>query len=576
MTIETFLSRLESVKQTRAHAADWLARCPAHNDHTPSLHVSMGDDRRILIRCFAGCDQAQIVEKMGLSLRDLFSDDEPAAFHQHRVAPSKVYVRPEPPTTQQIHDNGRRFLQSRCLDPDYAESLGITGDAQALYFPFYRNGELVNVKTRMLDPKDFRMAAGAELIFFGLDDARLAIQDGEKELVICEGELDWLSLKMAGYPAVLSVPNGAASTDLPYFDSAIELIDQVSKVILAVDADDPGQKLETELMRRSGPEICARARWAEGCNDANEMHQRYGLDGLIRCLRTAQLVPISGLITPDDIESEYIDLYRNGRQRGLSTGWNDLDRYYTVIPGYTTLITGVPSSGKSEWLDCLMINMAIQHNWKFTVFSPENAPPEEHLSRWAEKYTAGPFLDGPTPRMDFETAMHAKRWAQDHLSFITPDVPTLDQILHYARIAIRRYGSHALVIDPWNEVDPGEGESLRDDKFLSKALRQVRRFTEKHNIHAFIVNHPHAMQIDRDTKQYPAVDLYDLHGGSMWANKIGAMLSIWRDSQHEAEHVKLYVKKAKTRRIGRKGRVNFSYNRITGRYTETGIWEDAG
>ena len=52
----------------------WLARCPAHDDRSPSLVITQGD-RGILVRCWShGCTPAQIVAALGLSLKDLFDD----------------------------------------------------------------------------------------------------------------------------------------------------------------------------------------------------------------------------------------------------------------------------------------------------------------------------------------------------------------------------------------------------------------------------------------------------------------------------------------------------------------------
>ena len=48
------------------------SRCPAHDDHEPSLSISVGDDGRVLLHCFAGCKPEQVVAALGLKMRDLF------------------------------------------------------------------------------------------------------------------------------------------------------------------------------------------------------------------------------------------------------------------------------------------------------------------------------------------------------------------------------------------------------------------------------------------------------------------------------------------------------------------------
>lgn len=66
------IDRLESVRQVAADR--WLARCPAHDDKSPSLSIREGDDGRVLIYCFAGCGAVDVVEALGLGLADLFPE----------------------------------------------------------------------------------------------------------------------------------------------------------------------------------------------------------------------------------------------------------------------------------------------------------------------------------------------------------------------------------------------------------------------------------------------------------------------------------------------------------------------
>ena len=42
-----------------------------------------------------------------------------------------------------------------------------------------------------------------------------------------------------------------------------------------------------------------------------------------------------------------------------------------VVPGELTIITGVPNSGKSEWIDALMVNLADKFGWRFGVCAME-------------------------------------------------------------------------------------------------------------------------------------------------------------------------------------------------------------
>lgn len=74
MSIENLIARLEGVRRTGADR--WIARCPAHDDKSPSLSIREMDDGRILIRCFAECSAHEIVSAIGLELSDLFPAKE--------------------------------------------------------------------------------------------------------------------------------------------------------------------------------------------------------------------------------------------------------------------------------------------------------------------------------------------------------------------------------------------------------------------------------------------------------------------------------------------------------------------
>src|SRR5688572_8792169 len=39
----------------------WMARCPAHDDHEPSLSILAAPDGKVLVCCHAGCEQAAVI-----------------------------------------------------------------------------------------------------------------------------------------------------------------------------------------------------------------------------------------------------------------------------------------------------------------------------------------------------------------------------------------------------------------------------------------------------------------------------------------------------------------------------------
>ena len=72
MSVETLLNRLDKVRQTGP--GKWIARCPAHQDKSPSLSV-LDTGTRTVIHCFAGCEAEDVLAAVGLGWRDLYRDE---------------------------------------------------------------------------------------------------------------------------------------------------------------------------------------------------------------------------------------------------------------------------------------------------------------------------------------------------------------------------------------------------------------------------------------------------------------------------------------------------------------------
>ncbi|MGH8580891.1 MAG: hypothetical protein ACREVK_12505 [Gammaproteobacteria bacterium] len=68
--VEGFLDRLDGVRERGDR--QWISRCPSHEDREPSLSIRECTDGTVLIKCFAGCGAADVVEAVGLQLHDLF------------------------------------------------------------------------------------------------------------------------------------------------------------------------------------------------------------------------------------------------------------------------------------------------------------------------------------------------------------------------------------------------------------------------------------------------------------------------------------------------------------------------
>lgn len=445
----------------------------------------------------------------------------------------------------------------------------VEAEVTAIRFPSYRDGEVINIKSRD-HQKHFRMESGAERILYGMDDAA-----GHDTLIIVEGEIDKLSIETAGFINCVSVPDGAPAPEtknytnkFSFLEGCDEFLSGFKQIILAVDNDAPGQTLEEELARRLGRERCSRIQWPEGCKDANEVLVKHGRDMVKECIDAARPYPVAGLFEISDFAADIDRLYEHGQESGVKTGWPSMDKHYRPALGQFTVVTGVPSHGKSEVVDALLVNLARNYGWSAAIFSPENQPLVLHFEKIAEKVIGKPFQG--FNKMTLAEKETAKKWIGDRFIFILPkeDGLSVDSVLDLARVAILRKGVRSLVIDPWNELDHSRPSHFTETEYISQALSKIRRFAREHQVHVWLIAHP--TKLKKENGKYPVPTLYDISGSAHWINKADFGLTVWRDVLAEGSPVQIHIQKVRFKSNGAPGLVELQYDRNTGRYSEPG------
>ena len=270
------------------------------------------------------------------------------------------------------------------------------------------------------------------------------------------------------------------------------------------------------------------------------------------------------------IAAEVKDLYEaGGLPKGIPVGWPSVNELYTVALHQWTLITGTPGSGKSEFLDAVMVNLAKNGDWHFVIYSPENWPLALHHSKIIEKYIGKPFNPGMTPRLDEVDLDAAQEWMRGKFHFAKPNRPDivsiLDEANDFACMATRHCG---IVIDPWNQLEHYRPPGMSETEYVSQVLSQVITWVRERNCHLWLVAHPAKMQKNKDGK-LPIPTPHDVSGSAHFWNKADNCITVWRDqSDYQNQDVQIHVQKIRFRHIGRIGLATFSYDRITGRYSE--------
>jgi twinkle protein len=492
----------------------------------------------------------------------------------------KAYVRPEVKAAG-LNAAALEWFAGRGITPAVLERNRVTtsrvympqvgSEVTAIAYPYLRGGEVINCKYRDRD-KNFRMATGAERLLYGYDDI-------SSTTVIVEGEMDKLAVEVAGLTNCVSVPDGAPAPNTKNLESKFDYLDderlqKVERWVIAVDNDAPGQRLQDELVRRFGAEKCLIASWPDGCKDANDVLMQFGPITLRERIEAAEPVPIVGVFGAQDFADEFLRMYDEGVPNGLTTGWECVDRNWRIQAGQLVVVTGIPGHGKSEWVDALCVNLALDHGWHTTMYSPENYPVKLHMMKLAEKYVRKPYNPGPNERMTKAEASSAKDWINQHFSWLMPEKPSLDEVMDRARALVFRRGVRCLVIDPWNELEHMRPAGMTEAEYVSDSLRRLRQFARKHELLVIVVAHPKLLEKKADGS-YPVPTPYDISGGAMWRNKADNCIAVYANPTDPNGFVEIHIQKVKFKLYGQVGVVHMRWDRVTGLYFERltkGAW----
>ena len=472
------------------------------------------------------------------------------------------------------------FIATRKLSWEVCNELGVTtatkgfngsGIVQAIGFPYRKEGKVYAVKWRSVEGKSFTQEGSANT-FFNIDNVNI-----EDSIVICEGEFDVCAMTTAGVKTpCVSVPNGAPikvsnnkispSEDrkFAYIWSAKDTLEKCNKVILCVDNDSAGNALREELARRIGKAKVFNVTYPEDCKDANDVLIKHGSEKLRELVDNATPCPIRGLHDANFYNDRLTDLYVGGQFRGISTGFESLDKLYTLSTGMLTTITGIPSSGKSQFCSQLMLNTAINEDWKWCVCSFEN-PVEILIASLAEMFVGKSFFEGEN-RMNNSEREEALKFINEHFVFIDHmggASADMTSIIELAQSSCMRMGIRGLLIDPFNFVALPKGETSETNQ-ISKMLTELQLFAKSSEIHVLFCAHPHKMYPDSSGQtQIPTG--HQISGSASWFAKTDHGLTVDRS---DGEGVTILSWKCRFRWLGSHGMIRLGFDENTGRYLE--------
>ena len=554
---------------------DARIECPSCSDgrkkkNQKTLSITLDGDYKLYF-CHH-CGLSGRVKSDPFYAKDLAIDIE-------QVNKASQSVVPIPTQLKTDNDLVGRFFSSRGVDVGDLDALPAmttgrkyfnnVGEVDAVGFVYGDEA----IKWRAVDHKAFTQD-GVARTFYNIEN----VDEKSDQLIICEGEADTVALASIGINSV-SVPNGApqkvssrrvdATQDAKfnYLYEAKDLLNKVDKIIIAADRDAAGEALSEEIARRVGRAKCWKLELPAEVNDVTDLLRTSGSEAVVSAVEAAEPFPLSGIYSAADYASELSEIYEKGVGSGMSTGIPTLDELFTIAEGQLSVITGLPSSGKSEFVDQIMINLAKNHSWKFAIASFEN-PPKLHIAKLLEKYVGKPFFEGSRARMTRSEVSEGMKFINDHFVFIESKdgtMPTVSLLIDKAKQACLRLGCRGLVIDPYNMLDM---DTEREHVAISKMLSEVTSYCKSSGMHCFFVAHPAKMR-PRDDGSYPIVGGQHVSSSSAWHAKADLGITVHRGDMG----VEIHCWKCRFKWIGSQGMVRLAYDVPTGRYYDSEMAE---
>jgi twinkle protein len=431
-------------------------------------------------------------------------------------------------------------------------------EENTIQFNYFRDNELVNIKYRD-GAKNFKMVKDAEKIFYNLDNIRT-----EKEVIICEGEMDALSFIECGYWNTTSIPNGSTTgnVNLEYLDNCYEYFENKEKIYLCLDNDEAGQNVQNELIRRLGAERCYLIDLSD-FKDINEVLTGEGKEKVIERVKEAKIVPLEGVQCLEDIKPELHDFYLNGMPRGFKIGKPNFDEIFTTNTSQYIVVTGIPTSGKSDFVDQMCVGYNLNYNWKIAYASPENKPTVLHVDKIARKY----YGERPTSKkhLNYDGWKIVEDRINNDFTFLEFDKYDLTSVLKKGAELVRRKGIKCLVIDPYNKIRLKESMHKNINDYTNDYLTKIDEFCREFDVLVILVAHPVKIRKDSGEKKIPEPTFYDIKGGGEFYDMSYHGLLVHRN--YDNGTVKIKVLKCKFQHLGtNQAETHFCWSPSSGRY----------
>jgi len=438
----------------------------------------------------------------------------------------------------------------------------ISKEVNNIVFNYFESDTLVNKKYRSGDKK-FTQSKNGKPILYNINSII-----GEDEAYIVEGEFDVMALYEIGIKNVVSLPSGANDNDNYWINSEKYLTD-IKKFFIATDNDTSGNIVAEKIAQRLGRYRCERIVF-DGKDANNDL-----VDGVLeKTIYNRKKYPVSGSFTTEDLLDKMMDLYNSGLPNCIelkNKSFGKLNDVFKLMFGHLVIGTGIPSHGKSNYTEWLVLNYLLENDIKASFFSPEHQPMELHMSTFVQKVIGKNYffdIDG-TPRCTKLEVMQFHEWANQKLYLTSPengDFANWDWIFEKFKEQIFSFGINIFVVDAWNKVEFSGNKTEREN--ITRTLSRLTQFAQQNNVLIIVIAHPTKMKKENGVYEKPS--LYDVSGSADFRNQTHDGFCIYRYFGDESytTFTNLKTKYSFQGEIG--AIIEYDYHKPSGRYFPRG------
>ncbi|MBO5484288.1 MAG: AAA family ATPase [Lachnospiraceae bacterium] len=453
-----------------------------------------------------------------------------------------------------------KFLQNRGISEETAKKYELTTHNKqdnVLVFPFFdENGKLQYVKYRDCDyfkgktyinedgkeeaaPKEWS-EKNCKPILFGMKQCN----PENKRIVICEGQMDSLSVSEAGIENAVSVPNGALGfTWIPH---VWDWWCQFEELIVFGDFEHEHITLLDDLTKRfPGKVKHVRYEDYQDCKDANEILIKHGKEAVRKAVESAIELPVKQVKELADVKRRDLkDIPK------FKTGFSLLDSYLGgyFYGGQLIILTGKRGQGKSTVVNEICVS-ALQQGKKIFAYSGEL--PDWQYKSWIDFQIAGPGNIVEQPNRDGELRRFITNSNQDRIDdwyrrkfYIfdnnVVDDDELTDLITTMENSVMQYGIDLVVVDNLMtalDVDMDKDEYRCQSKFVKKLSRLAKR----HDVVVILVAHPRKNSFTKDENDA-------VSGSGDITNAADVVMTFKRDEETENHN---YLSISKNRWFGK-------------------------